>query len=376
MKDWLITPRDPLIFRDGRPFVATPGERANSLPFPFPSTVIGAVRTRAGTDAASGRFDPDKLDSLLKKFICGPVLVELDADGGIRERYFPAAADALVVEASDKGKIRRYALAPIRVSADATDFGMPHLVGRDPQVKDKPHHKAPRFWTWSMMKKWLQHAADDGPFEPETLGMEELVRDHRTHVSIDPATQAARDGALFQTSGMEFTSKQARSLAIGLTSDADLQAGVDFLGGERRVVQWQATSHVFADAACLDDIAQAIMADKSCRLVLATPAHFTNGHMPSYLKTEFGAEVVASAVPRYQTISGWDYSKPNGGEPKPTRRLAPAGSVYFLDLTQVTDIKRFIERVWLKNISDDAQARRDGFGLALLGTWKNMEANQ
>ncbi|MFZ2521089.1 MAG: type III-B CRISPR module-associated Cmr3 family protein, partial [Anaerolineae bacterium] len=31
MKTWLIEPRDPLIFRDGRPFSASPGARAKTL---------------------------------------------------------------------------------------------------------------------------------------------------------------------------------------------------------------------------------------------------------------------------------------------------------------------------------------------------------
>ena len=50
MSLWLIVPRDPLIFRDGKPFTATPGERSNSLGFPFPSTLAGAVRTLVGAD--------------------------------------------------------------------------------------------------------------------------------------------------------------------------------------------------------------------------------------------------------------------------------------------------------------------------------------
>ena len=56
MGNWLIEPIDPLIVRDGRPFGPTPGARARTLPFPFPQTIAGAVRTRDGLDA-NGRFD-------------------------------------------------------------------------------------------------------------------------------------------------------------------------------------------------------------------------------------------------------------------------------------------------------------------------------
>ncbi|HZQ09120.1 MAG TPA: type III-B CRISPR module-associated Cmr3 family protein, partial [Anaerolineae bacterium] len=58
MSVWLIEPRDPLIFRDGRPFNPTPGARAISLPFPYPSTLAGAVRTRVGQNE-NGVFDKD-----------------------------------------------------------------------------------------------------------------------------------------------------------------------------------------------------------------------------------------------------------------------------------------------------------------------------
>jgi CRISPR-associated protein Cmr3 len=47
---WLIDPHDPLIFREGKPFGPTPGAQARSLPFPFPSTTTGGVRTQVGSE--------------------------------------------------------------------------------------------------------------------------------------------------------------------------------------------------------------------------------------------------------------------------------------------------------------------------------------
>lgn len=387
MNEWLIVPRDPLIFRDGKPFTATPGERANSLPFPFPSTLAGAVRTRSGTDS-QGKFDASRIGELLNKSVRGPVLVELDADGSITQRYFPAPADALLVEADDKTRVQRHALAPIEMPQGAlTDLPNLKLVGHDPHIKDKPYYKAPQFWKWDAMEAWLVRASDDGPFDPQSLGMEELPRDYRTHVSIESSIQTAREGALFQTSGMEFTRvelndekrmKDAHSLAIALETDAELNPGVDFLGGERRAVQWQSASKVFPEAVCPESIVSKIDKHKKCRLILATPAYFAKGYLPEYLESNFGARVVAAALPRYQTISGWDYAKPKGGEPKPTRRVVPAGSVYFLNLENVKDkdIEAFVKNVWLQPISDENEGKRfqrDGFGLAMLGAWESAE---
>lgn len=383
MNEWLIVPRDPLIFRDGKPFTAIPGERANSLPFLFPSTLAGAVRTRSGSDPQKG-FDASRINELLSKSIRGPILVELDSDGNIIERYFPAPADALLVEVKNTRQVFRHALAPIDLPDEAfTDMTDLSLVGPSKQVRNKPAKDAPRFWKWSEVESWLQNGVDSADaFDPKILGLGDLPNDRRTHVSIDPALQASREGALFQTSAVEFTRvsvnnedrvTETHALAIAFETDAGLTAGMGFLGGERRVAQWQEVKNSIHRSEKFTSIKKQIESDKSCRLLLATPSFFSNGYLPEYIASQFGAKVVATALPRYQTISGWDYAKPNGGEPKPTRRLVPAGSVYFLNLEGVKDIDAFVDAVWLNTISDDEQSRRDGFGLALLGVWKHKE---
>lgn len=379
MSAWLIVPRDPLIFRDGKPFTGTPGERAKSMDFPYPSTIAGAVRTRSGTKPNSA-FDTSKINELLGKTVRGPFLVELEHDGRIKTRYFPAPADALIVK-DDNNQTRRYALGPLTYAH--TDLTK-NLVGYLPHVKDKAYDEAPRFWSWEEMKKWLVEAKDDSP-DLKTIGLEGLSRDYRMHVSIRKDSQTSEEGALFQTSGMEFMRAEwnaekrlldARTLAIALETEADLTEGADSLGGERRIVNWRSAENFLPDCPATS----AIKSSGHCRLILATPAHFKNGYLPDYMESEFKVKVEAVALPRYQTISGWDYAAVNAdgkrGAPKPTRRLVPAGSVYFLNLENA-NVEKFIEEVWLKAVSDDEQSRKDGFGIALLGAWdgtvKEME---
>jgi CRISPR-associated protein Cmr3 len=311
----------------------------------------------------------------LAKTVRGPILVELGEDGQI-QRYFPAPADALLVEEKDSQKIMRHALMPLTLPDGAsTDLAGLALVGTEKHIKAKPFGSAPRYWSWDSLQAWLEHA-EAGIVDPKALGLPDMVREHRTHVSINPKLQASQEGALFQTSGLEFVRvkqngeqrlKEAIPLALAVETDAVLAAGVDFLGGERRVVCWQSAQEILPP--CPERVRKTIELQKCCRLVLATPASFTGGHLPGGYLQGLGAAARAVAVPRYQTISGWDYARPRGGEPKPTRRLAPAGSVYFLDLKGVGDISKFMDGVWLQAVSDDEQARRDGFGLALLGTW-------
>ncbi len=81
-------------------------------------------------------------------------------------------------------------------------------------------------------------------------------------------------------------------------------------------------------------------------------------------------DIRAIAVQRPQVVSGWDlYRK----KPKPSRRLAPAGTVLFLSLQGDDDaVSQWIGGTWMQCISDDEQDRRDGFGLAVLGTWSEQ----
>src|SRR6266540_3117983 len=103
MKTWVIEPRDPLIARDGRPFTADPGARAKSLPFPFPSTTAGTVRTRYGFTLGDFNDETQKRELIrtVKQItVQGPLLVELNNEGEIKDWLLPAPVDAVLFEAA------------------------------------------------------------------------------------------------------------------------------------------------------------------------------------------------------------------------------------------------------------------------------------
>ena len=209
----LAIPRDPLIFRDGKPFTAVPGERSKSMPFPFPATLAGAVRTRKGTNA-SGTFDKTQIESLLNISVRGPFLVELDEDQRITKWFFPAPADALLV--NENGVTKRYSLTPLEVSKDIcsnVDANL-KLIGAKQNIKAKPISNPPLYWTWGLLQEWLLSPPDED--EPKSFdAIHGPTRETRTHVSIDPKTQTAVTGALFQTSGMDFIQlKQDRKSVV------------------------------------------------------------------------------------------------------------------------------------------------------------------
>lgn len=392
---WLIRPHDPLIFRDGKPFAATPGARAASLPFPHPSTLAGAVRTRSGAQANGGAFptgkeDVDVIQRVLGYQVVGPFLFDTEQN----ETLFPAPQDALLLrlEPHDDTKAQRVPLKPTTRFQDVLTY-LPEGLQEELQLvapvtqakaKAKPHPGAPAFWRWSQMEAWLKAPQADEVTLAD-LGLGRLPVDVRVHVSIEPGRDTAKEHALFQTGGLTFVRVTRRNedgdekremgeLGLLVQTDAPLKAGWDTLGGERRVVAWE-PAPLGVLPACPPDVQQAILQERRGRLILATPAHFKQGFLPAWVcehPSGVKLRIVGAAVGRPVHVSGWDYKEHS---PKPSRRLVPAGSVYFFEILAGDDaaVSRFIQEVWLHAISDDEQDRRDGFGVALLGAWHDKE---
>ena len=331
MLTWIIEPRDPLIVRDGRPFGLTPGARARTLAFPFPSTTTGAVRTRVGQDA-QGVFQMARTEAVKKLAVRGPLLVALDAADQVTDWYAPTPADALLLEGAQQGYVKRVPLVPL-VTPSGEQHNLPKglaFVGAVTTDPGKPISRPPVFWTWPVFERWLLAPARDAKegVPPAGIGIGGPGRESRTHVKIAVDTQTAAEGALFQTGGLEFTTKDRGRLALAVVADERLAAGLTPMGGESRLAAWRASAQQLPGwPAGLRDT---ILDQRACRIILLTSACFTEGYRPAWLLAKrhgLVPELQAVAIGRPQVVSGWDYER---RRPKPTRRLAPAGTVYFL----------------------------------------------
>jgi len=409
---WVIEPHEPLIFRDGRPFNLKPGIIAQSLPFPFPSTTTGGVRTQAGLDT-QGNFvytSPEQLKTLKALKVRGPLLVQIahHNEGDEQKKkdalewFVSAPADALLLKpgdnASSKTKALLKRLVPIKTAVDELtdltsvheDKGKPplHLVGMQQYISGKPVEKPPRYWKWHMFQEWLLHPEEKKIDEWSDLGIVGLAQEERTHVGMDRENHKGKDGALFATRGMEFVAfndekglqeTHPLGLAMIVEQNAQLVPRENFatFGGERRIVRWH--NYTSSTLTCPSELLEKIVVgeDKvwSCRMILLTPAYFNEGFYPTEIQKEQDGvkpTIKAIAIQRPEVISGWDLVKK---APKETRRLAPAGTVFFLELQGEQEaIRKWVRKYWLECISDkdnkgESQDCNDGFGLAVIGTW-------
>ncbi|MFN8525419.1 MAG: type III-B CRISPR module-associated Cmr3 family protein [Chloroflexota bacterium] len=388
----LIQPRDPMVFRDARPFSNDPGARADTLAWPLPQTVAGAVRTHVGTcldwDWRAG--GPEQARALA---VHGPLLSSLRDGTAGWEAYLPAPLDA-VIHLDHEGQ---EAVLHLRPGADlSSESGTDLPAGLLPvDVTDdvKPSPQRP-WWSAAALDAWLRDR--DGPLPASEERLAGPPRETRVHVGIDPTTLTSREGMLFATTGLAFgesvspgpgspgkTGERQPALALlcRAASPGDWQPRPAFiaLGGERRMARLQPSAAAWPVPSA--QLAAALGAGSRLRMVLATPGIFRGGWRPGWLDpaslsgappgaTGLRLKLVGAAVGRRVPVSGWDLTANDGrGAPRAVRYAAPAGSVYFLQVEAGTLDAATLEQLWLRPMSDDDQDGRDGYGLATWGVW-------
>jgi len=374
-----LTPHDPLIARDGRPFGAGQGNRMRGLPWPLPSVVAGSFRT-ALVKAGNGDFSGVMPTTLLEKVHVAGVF---PVHGG--ELYLPAPNDYVWnQETNTRYRARPYDFA--NCCDFPTDGLRPVLFSDDFKIKDFKPAEVPAWWPAGKYAEWL--LGNEVCFDSSFL--RNPLQETRDHVCLDAERGAAAEGQIFATTGLNMTYLPRFGVKL---DDKDISFNQRFaevtlsarvtvpptgfeqidnfnilhpLGGERRLVHWQnADSDLWNPRKAICD---ALKTATQIRMVLATPAIFKHGWQPDLANgplKAFNQKLVGVSNGRWKAVSGWSLAPPRG--PKAIRRMVPAGSVYFF--TCEAGAAAPLADMWLRSVSDDEQSQRDGFGLALWGTW-------
>jgi len=380
MKYLSLTPRDPLVARDGRPFGAGSGTRMKSLDWLSPSVTAGALRTMLGKQNPAA-FSEQVVAGLKQIEVAGPLPLW---DGTL---FLPCPHDfALRAEGSKPRDCFRLRPLP-SLNDDYCDLPdarlRPVLLPGTVEEEFKPD-VPPSLWSMQKMRGWLLEKAfppppakDDRRKLGPTCGfLDALPRDERTHVKILPGTGAAAEHFLYSTASLAF--HEGVTIALRITGADNVGVGgLHPVGGERRLAHWATAA---ADPwQCPTDISTALTTAGRIRMVLATPALFRSGWKPGWLDdqlegtppgTTVKLRLTGVATDRWRAVSGFGLETGLMG-PKPIRRTVPAGGVYFFEYVE-GDRKTLATTGWLAPVSDlaeDGQDRRDGFGLALWGIW-------
>lgn len=382
-----VTPHDPIIARDARPFSF--GIRMKSLDWLYPSVLAGSVRTMLGK-VNGADFDQNTVARLKNVTVAGPLPLWKNT------LFLPAPLDLVVGNDKDGNRIA-YPLRPTKMrNGEWCNLPKENLrpVMMPQEVDDdfKPLSTA-GFWSREMIIKWL--ASDPAPFnappppeeaDPAAGFMPLPEKDARVHVSIDPVSGLAKESMLFETVGLDLDGRGVQIAARVDPNDFEWRDSFHPLGGERRLGYWAKGDDPGWGSP--PEIQKALEGASHLRMVLATPAVFKGGWLPGWLDwdTLSGAPpgapagitltLRAASVDRWKPLSGWDLEKGRRG-PKPIRRLVPAGSVYFFEV-QGNPVE-LAEDLWLRPVSDTVGGQNystDGFGLALWGVWNNEDGKR
>jgi CRISPR-associated protein Cmr3 len=377
-----LLPRDGLFCKDGRGWHTSASGRGHALDWPWPSTVLGAIRT------AWGRQEEDTKGSALgaREWREHTAEIRLGKTLALRRphrvawatehRVWPVPADALWLE----GKDRVYRLDP--VPGHIATMGRNDDEAREalwwPRFErlEKPLHP-PRWWSEADFCAWLEGKSVPIHTECQVLALQSRIQ---VRVRIRPEELTADEGVLFSHDVLETLDRRAE-WAIGV--EASLGAGrlppLMTLGSDSRL-------------ACIEELPSGLFdppasllngfgsGSKGLRLVVVTPTCFSAGWLPDGLDVHdreyrghlqgVDGEVVlrAAFVPRPINVSGWDMAANDGrGAPKPTSRMVPPGAVYFFERCDGNLFDETAARaLWLAALG---QRTDEGFGRVVPGVW-------
>jgi len=376
---WLfIEPVDVWLFRDGRPFSAGEDRVARSLFPPTPFTVQGAIRARVLADSgvdieeyAKGRQSSDPMvksvgdqigfpgEGYGKLRLRGPFVAERKNDR-IR-RYYPLPADIEVIKGDDEAGT--VVLAPKRDLPFITDFGdmkLHPLWCRSVAVPKETDG-------WLSEEEMARYLSMNTEQLRVTEYDEILDYEGRFGIAIDSATKRVVEGMLYQVDFVRLRDNKGLMVEVDGVSLRD--SGVLLLGGEGRAATFKQVDQAVAEA---DSAARAVaLREKRFKLVLTTPAYFSNGWCPSDFGQFFSGghpRLVAAAIPRLISLGGARVdldSQRRGNFQKPMYRFVPAGAVYFFE----TDDTVTLARDAFTETPDGEELDRIGFGQFLIGRW-------
>lgn len=368
MSAYFIEPLDVLVLRDNKLF-GDPGSFGQSSLPPWPSVMAGALRSwlLVHDKVDLQQFSDGKPHPILGKpaepgsFMLTDLQLARRQDDACETLRLPPA-DLIVTKADgvSTNRLQPQALAA-GIQASTPLALLPVLAQRD--------RTKPESGYWLDEAGWVRYLSG------KTVEPQQLVRadalfstELRVGIGMDADKRSAADGALFST--------QAIALKHGVgfiarVAGAELPAaGMLRLGGEGRGARVERVQ--LPDD---PDLVSEIGAARRCRIVLTTPGVFAAGwRLPGmeedgrFALNGVRGRVVAACVQRGEVISGFDLAR---RKPKDAQRMAPAGSVYWIDELEADAEalgKLAAHGLWPAE-GYDASRRAEGFNRFALGLW-------
>ncbi len=352
-----ISPLDPVLFRDGKPFNKYDPIASSIFP-PLPTVYYGAIR------AIYFAHHPDEIklannsDDPTKDLVIHDIFIKTKINGK-EIKLYPIPRDCVVEKdkqkynTEKKGKITRLKLERIKFPSSAITECT--LV---PRSNNKVVGLGNAYMDINDLSTYL---TEDKTFEYYTES-NFIMPENKIGIEIDTKTGTVKEGMLYRVSMLRFLNDTKLNIIFsGLKLEKN---GLMKLGGEAKVSKYKIEKYERKNIE--------INTSKNIfKIYLATPAIFENGWIPKWvnkdnLEGQIGknkVKLIAASVGRPIIAGGFDMKNK---VPKPTYYAAPAGSVYYFRCKENCDLNQIIERYHGKSISDIYPEQ--GFGIAYIGT--------
>lgn len=328
-----IEPLDIVHFRGNRLF-GEAGSLSTTMALPLPSVMAGALRSAilAADEVdlqafAEGRVTHPALGTpgMPGSFALTALTLARRLSDGQHESLHPWPADLVTAEGAGVAGLRY--TKPMMLDTELLHSGP---LAQLPVLAEGAERAKPNRAQWLTAEGWQRYLTHETVDSTRHVITEDALwkRESRIGIGLRAQTRSADDGKLFTSDALSF--RPGIGFCVAVTGAVPPRTGTLRLGGDGR----GAGIAVWAGVALPSAPLAAIVSAGRCRIVLTSPGIFADGwRLPTdkegrFSVAEVRGRVVAAQVARSQVVSGWDLAK---WQPKPAERVAPTGSVYWLD---------------------------------------------
>ncbi|MBR4673005.1 MAG: hypothetical protein IKP00_00935 [Victivallales bacterium] len=396
--------RDLLYFGDGHE--ADGSMAGNGSNWPLPSVVNSALiqAMHRGLEEKVGEIE-SKHTSLNKR--------ERQKGSGVRFSF--GGTQTIGPFPVKNGKMLIPIPADLQMGADKA-FQLMHILDNDgennlPSPLTKlvapvlpPSKEEPGSWMeWDDLEGYLEGCAAFKSIQTSEIYKSEW----RMGLGIDASTQTVEDGKLYSAEYMRL--EQGVALRVYASYEASGYHGknkTDIMANakEQRILEHitlGGQQGVAMQVAFEEETLKLppIKPTRRLKWILLAPALFSAGWRPGFVDatgkvrlkqdtiprgklprdewrrqmrqaSEINAKLVAARIPKHKVVSGWKLNGSTTGQPKASRRLVPAGSVFYFECDDDSNAKMLATVLHGRMHSDECGEQ--GFGFGVCGNWNNQ----
>ncbi len=357
---------DTLFFRDGKPFERGEESVANGSFPPLPSVIYGALRTAMLGDNFENQ------DFTFENFVTESAKLEIKQFFlKINQELFAAVPLDLIGHEvkNDKGKKETHAdLIEHLIPKPLASSSLSTFVLRTSKMIKAKELSGKFLLQFNDLKEYLD--GRENSFIPTSLN---LTVEPKLGIGRNNFSRTTEDALLYRVNMQRLESKldfqkktlsNTFSLVVGFDKlNLKKKNGFFKLGGEGKTINYESYTKE-------NDVPLITLKDNRLKIYLATPAIFSNGSMPDFIKKGFfekegkkiAVRLLTSAIGKPLMVGGFDMDK---RMPKAMYKAVPAGSVYYLE-TDTTDAANELAQC-LHQTSISEVRKNEGFGICYIG---------